>query len=746
MKKHATLRVFVFSLLNIAGFSAGAQTPPSFECSGIAYQIAGPAIGNSSLYSYDITTGSRTLIGELSSKMNAIGYNTQDNYIWGYDMTNHEVVKIGSDASSLSFTIPNLPEYPYNVGDIIGEGYLFLYKTDSARYYVVDVNPDRATYLNLVDPTDGYALDASPYGTAFTGSVPGIKVSDLTYNPGTEMLYGLVDPTGGNAFKIVTLNPATGAVTFAATATTGGGIQTETSAYGSVFTDQNADKLYVFANVLGRFFEVDRLTNTATLLSVSTSALNNDGASCTNAFLTAAITGNVFHDGNGGTVDNSTGGPNPVPDSLYANLISSLGIVVAVSQVNSGGIFGFSDITPGDYTVILSTINGSIGMPAPEANLPSGWMNTGEFNGLPGEGNTLPTDGISDVFTLSAGTAVSNINFGIQQVPTADEKYFLISEASFESTPPAGFPADSGYKYLPLSSDDLTGYTTMGSLSGSDPEDCAVASSCNTATGTTFNINSVSSNTKIYYDFGGALGIMEIVISGEPVSIEDFDVNKLVIYGQLGTGTTGNEVGFSYSITDAAGATSNPVSFQIETSAPLPVSLVSFNAGFQNNEVLLSWLTTEERNSKGFGIERSQNAITWDNIGFVISETNNVTSNGNRHYAYTDKKPGRGVNYYRLKQMDLDGRYIYSTIRQVMCSNYKFLVHPNPANAYVAIEGLSGEETIKLLDITGRIIKDIKAAKTSVIISLDGLNSGLYNINISDINGDLMSARVVKVD
>nr|MBZ1363260.1 hypothetical protein [Dyadobacter fermentans] len=123
-----------------------------FACSNLAYQVSGPNTSNSTLYSYNVSTGVRTLMGDLPARVNSIGYNTLDNYIWGINVLTNQVVKIGSNAALTTYSIPNLPAPTvsayYNVGEVFGDGYLFIYSRLATRYYVVDINPARAaTYL-----------------------------------------------------------------------------------------------------------------------------------------------------------------------------------------------------------------------------------------------------------------------------------------------------------------------------------------------------------------------------------------------------------------------------------------------------------------------------------------------------------------------------------------------------------------------------------------------------------------------
>ncbi len=725
-----------------------------FECSSLAYQVSGPNTANSTLYSYNVATGVRTLMGELPARINATGYNTLDNFIWGMNVLTNQVVKIGSNAALETYSIPNLPAPTvsayYNVGEVMENGYLFIYSRLAARYYVVDINPTRtATYLQLVDPTASYILDAAPYGNTFAGAAS-LDISDIVYDSSSGLLCGIIDAqSAANAYRRFTINPVTRQVTITATTVSGGGIQdNEKVAFGSIFIDQLANTFYVFANTLGGFYRIDVTTNTATLISTAPTGgeNNNDGASCPNILLVTSISGTVFHDPDGGNVNNSTGNPNTVPPGLYANLVGTDGNVVAVSPVDASGFYGFSDIVPGDYYVVLSTTNGTIGSAEPAPSLPAGWINTGEFNGPENTGNTASIDGISPQFTLVEN--YSNINFGIQQPPVADAKSFMVPNSAFSFTPPTGYPSLPDYQSIPASSLDLTGYPTGGALSGSDPEDCPADGECNTGTGTTFTIETINPTTLLYYDFGA--GPVPIEVTGGHVSIENFEVSKLVIYGATGSGTGADVIGFTYSITDNAGHTSPAVPYTIRTDGPLPVTLISFNARLEGATVNLQWATSSEENSSNFEIERSANASGWDKIGLVQSLSPETGSNSRLDYHYTDTAPLRGRNYYRLRMVDFDGEYAYSSIAVVFFDNNggaeKISTYPNPAQDELIIDGLSGSETIKVLNVYGQVLIESRNndGKDKNTLDIRSLTKGIYLINIQTPEGSSVSRKLIK--
>lgn len=99
---------------------------------------------------------------------------------------------------------------------------------------------------------------------------------------------------------------------------------------------------------------------------------------------------------------------------------------------------------------------------------------------------------------------------------------------------------------------------------------------------------------------------------------------------------------------------------------PLPIELISFNGYCNTNTVILKWSTSSETNNNFFTVEKSNNGISFDQIG-TINGSGNSTSNNN--YSFIDYNPYDGVGYYRLKQTDYDGNSEYFNIVSVSSCN-----------------------------------------------------------------------------
>ncbi len=454
------------------------------------------------------------------------------------------------------------------------------------------------------------------------------------------------------------------------------------------------------------------------------------------------IEGSVFDDANGNTIIDGTELGTNASTSLYVYLVDDNNIIVDSALVAADGTYTLhvkpNQGTPIDYTLHLSQVQYAVGVDVSSSpidyTLPTNWVTTGEN----GDNNTGTGDGSPDgILTVSIGSSdVANANFGIEQIPTADAKTFTgVTDASFSNTPPVGYPTIVGYQSIAMTSSALTGYPTGGSLTGSDPEDCSAASSCNT--GKTFSIETISASTKIYYDFG--TGPVEIT---SPTTITNFDPSKLVIYGSDGQ----SNFGFSYTLIDEAGVKSAAVSYSITTTGPLSVNLGKFEATLQYEKILLTWITLSERNSKGFDVQRSNGNGNWTSLDFIGSKAENGNSNEALNYNFVDQKPNTGMNFYRLKQIDFNGHFTYSATRMVQFSaDGKIMVFPNPTSGNVTISGMNGDNQIIVTNAIGQeVMKTVNKGEYSKLIDLSHFAAGFYMISISNASGEVSNFKVSK--
>ncbi len=170
----------------------------------------------------------------------------------------------------------------------------------------------------------------------------------------------------------------------------------------------------------------------------------------------------------------------------------------------------------------------------------------------------------------------------------------------------------------------------------------------------------------------------------------------------------------------------------LDESVSLPIKLVSFDATKKDQVAVLDWITASEENNSGFDIERSVDGKNWNKIGFTVTQAENGNSSATLNYQFLDEQPMSGANFYRLKQVDFDGSFDYSIVRQLVFDHFKnaVLVYPNPAQDYVIVDGLNSKATIHVINAVGQeVLKQISESNT-MKLQINQLPSGMYYIHV----------------
>ncbi len=184
--------------------------------------------------------------------------------------------------------------------------------------------------------------------------------------------------------------------------------------------------------------------------------------------------------------------------------------------------------------------------------------------------------------------------------------------------------------------------------------------------------------------------------------------------------------------------------FSTQIDNPLPVELISFTGIYNLGSVKLNWQTATEVNNYGFEIERKKsNNGNWENIGFVSGHGN---SNSPKTYSFVDGDlNGSEKLFYRLKQIDIDGKFEYSNVVEVVIviGDYKLSQnYPNPFNPSTKIDYTIPETAdviVEVYSITGELVTQLvnlrqNAGNYSVEFNAIGnsnLSSGMYIYRIS---------------
>ena len=205
-------------------------------------------------------------------------------------------------------------------------------------------------------------------------------------------------------------------------------------------------------------------------------------------------------------------------------------------------------------------------------------------------------------------------------------------------------------------------------------------------------------------------------------------------------------------VTDNSGCTATQNVF-VGYCASVPIELMSFNAVKQGKQVTLIWNTASEKNSDYFEIERSGDGNAFTAIGKVSASINSSVL---KNYQFRDPNPAEGVNYYRLRLSDKDGRWKHSGVEVVSfdiqgVSFSLTRLAPIPVHDQLSYLITNGNEEwldIKIVDLAGKTVKKerrhVFPGKNDLVADVADLEKGLYFLQAVSENGRVAVQRFIK--
>lgn len=170
----------------------------------------------------------------------------------------------------------------------------------------------------------------------------------------------------------------------------------------------------------------------------------------------------------------------------------------------------------------------------------------------------------------------------------------------------------------------------------------------------------------------------------------------------------------------------------------LPVELIDFSARKTGDVATLFWKTANESNFGHFELERSADAHLFEMIARIDGKGKAATVS---NYIFEDKTALSGINYYRLKILDLDGTYKYSEVQEVYFERNDIAIFPNPSTGklYVELPNINLEGiNLEILDMKGSRVfyqKEINNLGNNKLgLSLAHLSSGTYMLKLNASN------------
>jgi len=216
-------------------------------------------------------------------------------------------------------------------------------------------------------------------------------------------------------------------------------------------------------------------------------------------------------------------------------------------------------------------------------------------------------------------------------------------------------------------------------------------------------------------------------------STEDFIVGAYGLSGGFTNTSTDSATGivtvkkYTYK-TEYAGTDSDPEPntldwlFSKSKASPLSVKFVEpMKASCVQNGIKVDWATASEINVDYFEIERSNNGLDFEKVTTVKGQG---LSSSFHLYSCYDAQPNSGVNYYRIKEVDIDGKYTYSKVVSADYEKFEFKMSPNPVSNTIWIESSKPIEKIEILNAAGQIVKKFLGSKTT--LDVQSLPRGVY--------------------
>jgi hypothetical protein len=166
----------------------------------------------------------------------------------------------------------------------------------------------------------------------------------------------------------------------------------------------------------------------------------------------------------------------------------------------------------------------------------------------------------------------------------------------------------------------------------------------------------------------------------------------------------------------------------------LPVELQNFQAQAQNKTNLLNWQTASEKDNEGFYIQQSVEGKNFKTLGFVKGQG---TTNEKQSYSYTDDAP-LPISYYRLRQVDFDGKESFSKIVSVQAGEKgQYKIYPNPAKEVVNVQFQAAQEGVVELDLydsAGKLIQhynyNAREGENQSVLKVQNIAKGFYTLKI----------------
>ncbi|MFC4263740.1 T9SS type A sorting domain-containing protein [Ferruginibacter yonginensis] len=173
---------------------------------------------------------------------------------------------------------------------------------------------------------------------------------------------------------------------------------------------------------------------------------------------------------------------------------------------------------------------------------------------------------------------------------------------------------------------------------------------------------------------------------------------------------------------DTRGTTLPDIGADENNFSVLPLRWLEIQGAFNYNKQAVIIFKVNENNVAYYTIEKSTNGHI-----FIPLTTINSKGNGENSYSVTDITASKGVCFYRVKQTDFNGAFTYSAIVKLSATNNNNMsVFPNPVSTMATVSGATIGATLQLVDVTGKLLQNIKVTNPTFRVDMSGYSKGLY--------------------
>jgi uncharacterized repeat protein (TIGR01451 family) len=404
--------------------AARAADGPAWTCTSSGYLFQSPNLLNPphTISQVNLATGTTTQIGSTADLVNAVGYNTTDNYMYGIDFSTQRPVQIASDGTLTQLPLPTgMVAGNYNTGTFDGQGHYWIAQSagieDGSRWYEIDYNVGSTTY--------GTVLASGEFANNIIGSDWAFSGQDL---------YSVQD--GSN--HLISFNTTTHALT-----DLGALSGVPASYYGAVYSDA-AGYVYASNNQTGEIYRITPSTRTALDLTAGPPSNGNDGAFCSAAQIpTVTVTKTVasraasadqFTVGlrNGsGTVLTSATTTGTATTASTTNFPVTNGQTYTITDAMAAG----STNNLGVYAASLVCTDTTTGQRIPTGGSKGAWTlrvtTTDAYTCAVTNGAPAPTYTVKKIASTATVTPGGRVTYSVQVTNTGQTDYTAANPATF---------------------------------------------------------------------------------------------------------------------------------------------------------------------------------------------------------------------------------------------------------------------------------------------------------------------------